>query len=672
MSAEHRAPVIAFVWRPEEMIPPVIQMAHRTGSRAIFDFSMMGVDALRSSLQKADPAGQIRDIKISANALMDPSLGQMLSKTGVQNLWVECHPQFFRGDLSTFLQRSRKLPEDYRCFPIIGDLTLLTTILADSPGIGRIVLKGSEASGFVSSETTLTLYSAVKEMLRSCSNSVDILIWGSVSTPEAAAAFLSTGAAGIVFESLHWLTDLVAADDLQRRRLSNLRPDSTDLVGLDLQLPCRLFNKGNSTAFKEIKRFENALCGAKITEESRRSFEDRVSIGARHPLESCFGQDEIIPLGVEAAFAAYFAERFGSGTEAALTSFMDEICSLCRQAALKKDCFLDSPVAAEMGTRYPFIQGAMTWITDVPEFASKVAEAGGLPTIALGMMDAETLDRRLGHLPEIMGGRAYAVNIVSLAENPFREAQLAWIKKHRPRFVVIAGGDLSPLRELKACGLEVIYIAPDEALLRLALEAGVRYVICEGYEAGGHVGRHSTLTLAQMVLDLKRLKPALFLNRRIILAGGIFNRETAFMAAMLGADAIQMGTAYLSTREIIETGALTALYQRMILESPPGGTVVSGRDTGLRVRSLRTPRAAAVSSLEREFAADHPDESSFRARIEEMTAGSLFTAARGMDRPGGAHLDERTCLERGQFMSGACAGLISRCPESAVLPSRVG
>ena len=124
----------------------------------------------------------------------------------------------------------------------------------------------------MSGETTLALYSAVKEMLRNPSKSLDILIWGGVSTPEAAAAFLSTGATGIVFESVHWLTDLVAVDDLQRRRLSNLRLDSTDLVGLDLQVPCRLFNKGNSIAFKEIKTFESSLCGAEITEESRRSF----------------------------------------------------------------------------------------------------------------------------------------------------------------------------------------------------------------------------------------------------------------------------------------------------------------------------------------------------------------------------------------------------------------
>ena len=254
--AEHRVPIIAFVWRPEEIIPSVIQMAQRTGSRAIFDFSMMGVEGLRSFLRKADPAGHVRDIKISIPTLMDPSLGRLLKEIGAHDIWVECHPQFFQGDPSTFLQRLRELSENHRCFPITGDLDFLATIVKDRSGIGRIVLKGCEASGFVSGETTLVLYSAVKEMLRTPSRSLDILIWGGVFTPEAAAAFLSTGAAGIVFESVHWLTDLVAIDDLQRQRLSNLRLDSTDLVGLDLQVPCRLFNKGNSLAFKEIKTFE--------------------------------------------------------------------------------------------------------------------------------------------------------------------------------------------------------------------------------------------------------------------------------------------------------------------------------------------------------------------------------------------------------------------------------
>ncbi len=658
IASEQRASLIGFVWRPEEITPAVMQMAQRTGSRAVFDFSMMATDGLRSFLRTTDPAGRVRDIRISVTTFLDPSLEQLLKDTGVRNIWIECHPFFFQENPASFLRRLRELSANYRCYPISGEPDLLAAIIKDNPGNGCIVLKGCEASGFVSSETTIALYSMIKGMLPASAPPLDILIWGGIFTPEAAAAFLSTGATGIVFESVHWLTDLVAIDDVQRQRLARLRPDATELVGLNLQAPCRLFNKGNSLAFKEIKAFEDSLYGAKNPEESRHSFISRVHAGSLHPLESHFGQDEVIPLGVEAAFAASFIERFGAGTGEAVKAFMAEIQSCCRLAGVKKDCFKDSPVAREMGTRYPFIQGAMSWITDLPEFAARVADAGGLPTIALGLMDAETLDRRLGRLPEIMGGRPYALNFISLAENPLRETHLTWIKKQKPRFVVIAGGDLSPARELMECGIAVIYIAPDEALLRRALEAGVRYVVCEGYEAGGHVGQHSTLTLAQMALNLKRSAPALFQDCRLILAGGIFNRETAFMAAVLGADAIQMGTAYLATREIVETGALAALYQRMILDSPLVGTVVSGQNTGLRVRSLSTPRVEAMLSLEREFAAGRQDEASFRRSMEEMSAGSLFAAARGMDRPGAAPLDEQACLERGQFMSGTCAGLI--------------
>jgi malonyl CoA-acyl carrier protein transacylase len=659
MLTEHQNVTIAFVRRPEKITPAVIQMAQQTGTRAIFDFSEeKNPDNLVSLLRKTDPAGLVRDIEISAEALMDLSLGRTTKETGIQNLWVECPPWFSQEDTALFLNKLGEMSKNYDCFPITGDTALITKMLKPGSGIERIVLKGCEAAGFVGRETTMTLYSMAREMQKSAATPFDIFIWGGVFLPEAAAAFVSTGAAGIVFESIHWLTDQVGVDDSRRERLSRLRPDATDLVGLDVQVPCRLFNKGNSLAFKEIKAYEDALCSAAGMEETRLSFANRVTAGAVHPLKSRFSKDEIIPLGVEAAFAGAFVNRFGDKTGEAVTAFIKEMHQLCRLAEEKKNGFLDSPVAREMGTRYPFIQGAMSWITDIPEFALRVADAGGLPTIALGLMDAEALDQRLGTLPNIMGARPYAVNVVSLAENPFKGLHLAWIKKHRPRFAVIAGGDLSTVRELMACGIDVMYIAPDQALLTLALKQGVRYVICEGYEAGGHVGPHSTLTLAQMVLDMKRRTPSLFHNCRIILAGGIFNRETAFMAAMLGADAIQMGTAYLATQEIIETGALTPLYQQMILKSPLAGTVVSGRNTGLRVRSLKTPGMESILSLESAFAAGLQDETSFRERMEKMAAGSLFTAARGMDGPGEIVLDEQTCIERGQFMSGACAGLI--------------
>ncbi len=67
---------------------------------------------------------------------------------------------------------------------------------------------------------------------------------------------------------------------------------------------------------------------------------------------------------------------------------------------------------------------------------------------------------------------------------------------------------------------------------------------------------------------------------------------------------------------IVETGALTKLYQDMILNSSPGATVVTGEGTGLRVRSLKTAKIQAICSLEREFAAGSEDEASFRTKIE--------------------------------------------------------
>jgi len=180
----------------------------------------------------------------------------------------------------------------------------------------------------------------VKEMVRPPSKPLDIFIWGGVSTPEAAAAFLSTGAAGIVFESVHWLTDMVAIDDFQRRQLSRLR--------LEFHRSCRPGPARSpvacSTRETRVHQRDQGvsripLCGAKVKEESPPLLRAPVHARALHPLESRFGQTRSFPLGVEAAFAASFVERFGAGTEDAVKAFMDEIRHVCRLAEAKKSAF---------------------------------------------------------------------------------------------------------------------------------------------------------------------------------------------------------------------------------------------------------------------------------------------------------------------------------------------
>ncbi|MDD4953098.1 MAG: beta-ketoacyl synthase N-terminal-like domain-containing protein, partial [Desulfovibrionaceae bacterium] len=500
----------------------------------------------------------------------------------------------------------------------------------------------------------------LREALRGRAEAPALAVFGGLATPEAAAAFLSTGAACVVFESVHWLTDLARPGLELAEKLARLGPDSTRLVGARLGVACRVFDRGNSRAARELAGLADALGAQEDLSQARRTFAARALETRTPALGAALSPDELIFLGPEASFAASFAERFGPGTAEALQGLADEVDRLWRGAGEVKERFRQSPAAEAMGVRYPFIQGGMSWISDKPEFALAVAESGALPTLAAGMRSRELLERDFGGLKEVMAGRPYAVNVMVLDENPFRGEQMDWLIRTRPPFAVIAAGDPSFAKPLLQAGVEVIYLAPAEGLVRLALKAGVRWLVLEGLEAGGHVGEHSTLTLAQIVLLMRRREPELFARARVVLAGGVYDRETAFRAAMLGADAVQMGTVYLSTREIVDTGALSALYQRLIIEAGPGSTALSGETVGLRVRSLKTPRMQAILDMEREYASGGRDEAGFRKRLEKLSVGTLLIASRGVRRPGAEPLDEATCLAEGQFMSGAVSGVIQR------------
>ena len=48
----------------------------------------------------------------------------------------------------------------------------------------------------------------------------------------------------------------------------------------------------------------------------------------------------------------------------------------------------------------------MTWISDIPDFARAVSEAGGLPTVALGVKSRTDLEQDLARLEEVMGQRS--------------------------------------------------------------------------------------------------------------------------------------------------------------------------------------------------------------------------------------------------------------------------
>ncbi|MBM4284464.1 MAG: SDR family NAD(P)-dependent oxidoreductase [Deltaproteobacteria bacterium] len=647
---------LGFVWQPGERSPQIIEVARRTETLAVFDASFSALPAVAEGLRTAGA----QEVKISLHQLLGRELPPFLQRAGVSTLWVEWHSGLADAAPAEVLNRMAEVSRRCAVIPIISELEILDLLFREGAALRAAALKGSEAAGFVSAETTGILFAAARDLALQRDGAPDFVIWGGAATPEAAAAFLATGAQGVVCESLHWMTDLAQAPEPLRRLLTRLRPEHTRIIGGVLGVPFRVFDKGNSPSVRALENLAHSLSGGPLSPAVRRDFARQVAAAAVSPLAGDLGRQQVAPLGPEAAFAPAFAERFGETSAFALANFSAEVTRLLREAPHLQNCYQNSPAARELGAVHPFIQGAMTWISDLPAFALAVAQAGGLPTIALGLRNRQQIEEDFPNLAELMGAHPYAVNFLALAENPHLDEQLGWIEDHRPPFVVVAAGEPGQAVRLREKGLEVIYIAADEGLLRLALEGGVRWIVLEGQEAGGHVGSHSTLTLAQAALELRRREPELFRNRRLVLAGGIYNRETAFRAAMLGADAVQMGTAYLATREIVDTGALSRLYQRLVLEAAPGQTRVTGESVGLRVRSLMTPRLEAIADLERQYLAGQEDEAGFRQRLESLTARSLHLAARGMEEREGPRRDEATCLQDGQFMSGAVAGLIHR------------
>src|SRR3989442_15216503 len=109
---------------------------------------------------------------------------------------------------------------------------------------------------------------------------------------------------------------------------------------------------------------------------------------------------------------------------------------------------------------------------------------------------------------------------------------------------------LEIIEECKAKGISTIGTAttPDEAA---ALgEAGVDAIVASGFEAGGHRGSFlrpaedslmGTLSLVPQVRDI--------VDVPVIAAGGITDARGVIAALALGAEAVQIGTAFLACDE---------------------------------------------------------------------------------------------------------------------------
>ncbi len=165
---------------------------------------------------------------------------------------------------------------------------------------------------------------------------------------------------------------------------------------------------------------------------------------------------------------------------------------------------------------------------------------------------------------------------------PFDEEMCEVVEEVRPAVVSFHFGLPRPalLQRVKAIGARVLSTATTVAEARWLEERGVDGIVVQGREAGGHRG--------MFLSDDTEAQPALFsllpqardaVRAPLIAAGAIGDGRGVAAAFALGADAVQIGTAYLRAPE-----ALTSSIHR--------AAIASASDDATRLTNVFTGRPA--------------------------------------------------------------------------------
>jgi enoyl-[acyl-carrier protein] reductase II len=214
--------------------------------------------------------------------------------------------------------------------------------------------------------------------------------------------------------------------------------------------------------------------------------------------------------------------------------------------------------------------------------ASAVSNAGGLGIIETSSGEVEVCLAEIAKMRDLTD-KPFGVNLPLLFIREPRVVDL--VAKSGVKFVTTsAGSPAKLLPTLKAAGLIVYHVVPNLVSALKAVEAGVDGLVVEGGEGGGFKNPDdvSTLVLLQAVRERTQVP--------MIAAGGICDGRGMAAAFALGAEAIQMGTRFVSAAE----SPVHRNYKQAIVAADDTGTVMLNRKSSPCVRALKTERAKGI------------------------------------------------------------------------------
>ena len=278
-----------------------------------------------------------------------------------------------------------------------------------------------------------------------------------------------------------------------------------------------------------------------------------------------------------------------------------------------------------LGIEYPIIQGGMAWVA-THELAAAVSEAGGLGIIGAGGAPASWVHEQIRQAKKATD-KPFGVNLMLMNPEADQIAQI--IAEEKVKVVTTGAGNPGKYIQMwKDAGVKVIPVVASVALAKLMERGGADAVIAEGMESGGHIGKATTMTLVPQVADAVEIP--------VIAAGGIGDGRGFAAAMMLGAEAVQMGTRFVTAKEC----TVHENYKQKIIKAKDIDSEVTGMANGHPIRVLRNQMTKAYLKMEKEGAS--------LEELEKMTLGSLRKAVVEGD------------VASGSVMAGQISGLIKK------------
>jgi len=187
---------------------------------------------------------------------------------------------------------------------------------------------------------------------------------------------------------------------------------------------------------------------------------------------------------------------------------------------------------------YPIWQ-APTGSIAGPELAAAVSAAGGMGAMALTWTTPEQAAAQIAQV-RARTPRPFQVNF-ALAFAP--HALPAALEAGAP-ILTFSWGDPAPyLAQVRAAGAKVGVQVTNVEGARRMVQAGVDFLICQGFEAGGHVqSTQSLLLLLPQIVAAAEGLP-------VIAAGGMGGGKDIAQALRLGAAGAMLGTRFVATLE---------------------------------------------------------------------------------------------------------------------------